>query len=134
VKVYTSYKDVVVNQPEPPKFFDKPMELLAEATHRQGDFWEARRHDTPTVADQQAYSTINAVKSSPKVERFTTIIMLLGTGYKKLGTVALTYAYNNVEGHREFRFVLPDTISISFPCARICSSHLICVYQLCLLL
>lgn len=104
-QVHTSYRDVVVNQPEKPAFFDKPLELLSTATRQTDDFWVQRRHDSLSVADQQVYTTINAIKETPKIQRFTNIATILGTGYKSIGKVSLgpwpyTYAYNNVEGHR----------------------------------
>lgn len=104
-KVYTSYKDVTVNQPQDNVFFDKPVELLAGAGKQAESFWEERRHDTLSVADQQVYATINALKETPKIKRFTNIATILGTGYKSFGKVSLgpwpyTYAYNDVEGHR----------------------------------
>ncbi|WP_179222991.1 DUF5686 and carboxypeptidase-like regulatory domain-containing protein [Pontibacter ummariensis] len=104
-KVHTSYKDVTVNQPQQSDFFDKPVELMAGAGKQTDTFWEERRHDTLSVADQQVYATINAIRETPKVQRFTNMAMVLGTGYKSLGSVSwgpwpYTYANNNVEGHR----------------------------------
>ncbi|WP_162912044.1 DUF5686 and carboxypeptidase-like regulatory domain-containing protein [Pontibacter actiniarum] len=103
--VHTSYKDVVVNQPEKPAFFDKPVELLSSATKQTENFWEKRRHDSLTVADQQVYATINAIREAPKVQRFTNLVTTLSTGYRSFGKVSwgpwpYTYAYNDVEGHR----------------------------------
>ncbi|WP_347158311.1 DUF5686 and carboxypeptidase-like regulatory domain-containing protein [Pontibacter chitinilyticus] len=103
--VSTSYREVVVNQPQRPAFFDKPVELLANAQNKQEDFWDAHRHDSLSIADQQVYATINAIKSTPKVAHFTNLVTVLATGYKKLGKVSwgpwpYTYAYNDVEGHR----------------------------------
>ncbi|WP_299759784.1 DUF5686 and carboxypeptidase-like regulatory domain-containing protein [uncultured Pontibacter sp.] len=104
-KVYTSYKDVTVNQPQDNVFFDKPVELLAGAGKQAESYWEERRHDTLSTADQQVYATINALRETPKIKRFTNIATILGTGYKSFGKVSLgpwpyTYAYNDVEGHR----------------------------------
>ncbi|GAB3828966.1 hypothetical protein GCM10028895_43230 [Pontibacter rugosus] len=57
------------------------------------------------MADEQVYTTINAIKETPKVQRFTNLVTVLGTGYKSFGKVSwgpwpYTYAYNDVEGHR----------------------------------
>ncbi|WP_276498106.1 DUF5686 and carboxypeptidase-like regulatory domain-containing protein [Pontibacter litorisediminis] len=115
-KVYTSYREVVVNQPEKPDFFDKPVELLSGASKQAESFWEERRHDTLSLADQQVYATINAIRETPKVKRFTEIATVLGTGYKSFGKVSwgpwpYTYAYNDVEGHR---FQLGGKTNINF--------------------
>ncbi|SFH29966.1 CarboxypepD_reg-like domain-containing protein [Pontibacter chinhatensis] len=104
-KVYTSYQEVVVNQPQKPDFFDKPVELLAGASKQAESFWEERRHDTLSLADQQVYATINALRETPRVKRFSDIVTVLGTGYKSFGKVSwgpwpYTYALNDVEGHR----------------------------------
>lgn len=104
-KVYTSYKDVVVNQPQESDFFDKPVELLAAASKQTEAFWEQHRHDSLSLSDQQVYATINAIRETPRIQRFTNIATVLGTGYKSFGKVSwgpwpYTYAYNNVEGHR----------------------------------
>ncbi|CAM3498000.1 DUF5686 domain-containing protein [Pontibacter korlensis] len=104
-KVYTSYKGVEVNQPQKSDFFDKPVELLAGAGKQTEDFWDKHRHDSLSVSDKQVYATINTIRETPKVQRFTNIATVLGTGYKSFGKVSwgpwpYTYAYNNVEGHR----------------------------------
>lgn len=104
-KVHTSYKDVVVNQPQEPSFFDQPVELLAGSSTQSEGFWEQSRHDTLSLADQQVYTTINSIRETPKVQRFTELATILGTGYRSFGKVSwgpwpYTYAYNDVEGHR----------------------------------
>nr|WP_255749849.1 DUF5686 and carboxypeptidase-like regulatory domain-containing protein [Pontibacter liquoris] len=103
--VSTSYREVVVNQPQRAAFFDKPLELLASAQGKQEAFWEQHRHDSLSVADQQVYTTIDAIRATPRVAHFTNLVTVLGTGYKKFGKVSwgpwpYTYAFNNVEGHR----------------------------------
>ncbi|WP_172798115.1 DUF5686 and carboxypeptidase-like regulatory domain-containing protein [Pontibacter akesuensis] len=104
-KVHTSYRQVVVNQPQTAGFFDKPVELLKAATKQTDDFWKANRHDSLSVADKQVYTTINTIRDTPRIQRFTSIATILGTGYRSFGKVSwgpwpYTYAYNNIEGHR----------------------------------
>ncbi|MFD2244747.1 DUF5686 and carboxypeptidase-like regulatory domain-containing protein [Pontibacter ruber] len=104
-KVTTSARNVVVNQPNKAAFFDQPITLEVKANSSTEAYWEQHRHDTLSVADKQIYSTIESIKTSPKVERFTNLATVLATGYKKVGKVSIgpypyTYAYNNVEGHR----------------------------------
>lgn len=114
--VYTSYKDVVVNQPHANRYFDKPVELLQEATKQQDTFWQSSRHDTLSLADRQVYATIDSIRETPKIKRFTTIMTLLSTGYQEMGKFSwgpwpYTYAWNNFEGHR---FQLGGKTNIDF--------------------
>ncbi|MEJ8804215.1 DUF5686 and carboxypeptidase-like regulatory domain-containing protein [Pontibacter sp. H249] len=104
-KVYTSYRNVEVNQPQRNNFFDMPIELQADARNKQESFWQSSRHDTLSIADKKVYATIDSIKATPRVANFTELVTVLGTGYKNLGKVSwgpwpYTYAYNNVEGHR----------------------------------
>ncbi len=104
-KVSTSARNIVVNQPHKNNFFDEPITLAQKANTSTEEFWQQNRHDTLSTADKQIYATIDSIKSSPKVARFTIIATVLATGYKKIGKISLgpypyTYAYNNIEGHR----------------------------------
>ncbi|MDX5423381.1 MAG: DUF5686 and carboxypeptidase regulatory-like domain-containing protein [Hymenobacteraceae bacterium] len=104
-RIATSTKNVVVNQPRENAFFDQPIELAGRANRETENFWEAHRHDTLSVADARVYATIDSIKASPRVARFSEAVTLLATGYKKVGILSLgpypyLYAYNNIEGHR----------------------------------
>jgi hypothetical protein len=107
IKFYTSNRNVVVNQPHPPKFYDYPIELSADYRDYPEDFWNKARHEPLTLGEQTAYQLIDSVKQVPVVRTYIEIFNMAVNGYKRLpkvnidvGPFLYLYSNNLIEGHR----------------------------------
>lgn len=117
VKFYTSNKKITVNNPKPPLFYEKPIEVAEDARLTDNNYWETNRHDTLTQQEKNVYKMIDTIRNIPVVKTYIEIANIAVNGYKRVGKVDIgpylyTYAFNNVEGHR-FRGGLKTNIDFS---------------------
>jgi hypothetical protein len=104
-KFYTSNRYFGVNQPKDPEFYDQLIEVEEDATMKDSKFWNERRHDSLTAADNYVYSMIDSIKNVKVVKTYIEIVNIAVNGYKKVGKLdfgpyLFAYAFNDIEGHR----------------------------------
>jgi hypothetical protein len=104
-KSYTSAKNIVVNKPMHPSFFQKPIEVAEDFGKGDDAYWDAHRHDTLTITERNIFRMIDTVKKIPAVKTYVEIVNILVNGNKRIGMIDYgpyisTYGWNNVEGHR----------------------------------
>jgi len=104
-KFYTSNKDYVINQPRDPRFYDLTLEVAEDAFIYDEDFWTENRHDPLTSTERNVIRMIDTLKQIKPVKRISDLITYLASGYITVGKFdygpyLLTYAFNNIEGHR----------------------------------
>lgn len=107
LKFYTSNRNIVVNQPKPPKFYDYPLELSEDYRDYPDDFWDKARHEPLTLGEKTAYQLIDSVKQVPVVRTYLEVFNMVVNGYKRLpkvnidvGPFLYLYSNNEVEGNR----------------------------------
>ncbi|MBK0402852.1 carboxypeptidase-like regulatory domain-containing protein [Adhaeribacter sp. BT258] len=104
-KIYTSSRNIQVNQPQALQFYAEPVELAEKALKHNDAFWNENRHDSLSATEQHVYAMIDSVREIPAVKTYVEIVNIIINGYKTVGKIDLgpypyTYAYNNIEGHR----------------------------------
>lgn len=106
-KFYTSNKNIVVNQPKEPKFYEKQI-LLDEGyilNMNDEEHWNELRHDPLTETEKNVYRMIDTLQHIPVVRTYIDLVKILINGYKKVGKVDIgpylsLVAFNNIEGMR----------------------------------
>jgi len=103
----TSYKNIVVNKPRTPDFFNRNDNVVVEdsANHKSDAYWATARHDTLSRNEKLIYHIVDTVKSLPIYKAWYQWVYIFVTGYKQFGPVELgpyykTYSFNSVEGNR----------------------------------
>jgi hypothetical protein len=104
-KFYTSYKNIEVNKPKPPVFFDRDIEVLETSPTQEDSTWQGLRHDSLTLDEIKAFHIIDTISNVPVIKTYVEIANILINGYKRIGKidfgpVLFTYAFNSVEGQR----------------------------------
>jgi len=105
-KFYTSNKNIVVNKPYEPKFYERPIEAAEDSRlFEQEAYWDTIRHEPLTQSEQNVHKMIDTLKSIPIIRTYTDIIKTVLDGYYDLGDVKFgpylgVVAYNNLEGVR----------------------------------
>lgn len=104
-KIYTSSRNIKVNQPKELKFYAEGVELSESALKQNEKFWNESRHDSLSATEQHVYAMIDSVREIPAVKTYVEVVNIIINGYKTVGKVDLgpypyTYAFNNIEGHR----------------------------------
>jgi len=105
-KFYTSNKNIVVNQPRDPSFYER--EILMEEDARQfekEEYWDTLRHEPLSETEKNVYRMIDTLQNIPVVKTYTDIIKIAVNGYYTAGKVNLgpyisLAAINNIEGLR----------------------------------
>ena len=105
-KFYTSNKNVVVNQPKIPSFYER--EILMEEDARQyekEEYWDTLRHEPLSETEKNVYRMIDTLQNIPVVKTYTDIIKIAVNGYYSAGKFNLgpyisLAAINNIEGLR----------------------------------
>ena len=107
LKFYTSNRNVIVNQPKPPEFYDYPLELAEDYRDYPDNYWNEARHEKLTTGEQTAYRLIDSVKQVPIVRTYIEVLNMVVNGYKRLpkvnidiGPFLYLYSNNLIEGHR----------------------------------
>ena len=105
-KFYTSNKNVVVNRPRDPSFYER--EILMEEDARQfekEEYWDTLRHEPLSETEKNVYRMIDTLQSIPVVKTYTDIIKIAVNGYYTAGKINLGpyiafASINNIEGLR----------------------------------
>ena len=106
-KFYTSNRNIVVNEPKDPKFYEKQI-ILDEGyilNMNDEDHWNKLRHDPLTETEKNVYRMIDTLQHIPVVRTYIDIVKILINGYKKVGKVDIgpylsLVALNDIEGVR----------------------------------
>ncbi|WKZ58124.1 MAG: DUF5686 family protein [Cyclobacteriaceae bacterium] len=106
-KFYTSNRNIVVNEPKDPKFYEKQI-ILDEGyilNMNDEDHWNKLRHDPLTETEKNVYRMIDTLQHIPVVRTYIDIVKILINGYKKVGKVDVgpylsLVALNDIEGVR----------------------------------
>ena len=106
-KFYTSNRNIVVNEPKEPKFYEKQI-LLDEGyilNMNDEEHWNTLRHDPLTETEKNVYRMIDTLQHIPVVRTYIDLVKILINGYKKVGKVDIgpylsLVAFNNIEGVR----------------------------------
>jgi hypothetical protein len=105
-KFYTSNKNVVVNEPRPPKFYEKPIVLEEDYKLNQGEeYWNTLRHEPLSETEKNVYSMIDTLQNIPVVKTYIDVLKIVINGYKSVGKIDVgpyinLVAINDVEGTR----------------------------------
>lgn len=101
-----SYSGYSVNEPLDNSIFSGPdIALKADASLKNGEYWESVRIPPLTETEMKIYSTVDSVKKIDSFKRQMNIVMLLTTdwlnfGKIEIGPVTNFYSYNPIEGSR----------------------------------
>jgi hypothetical protein len=105
-KFYTSNKNVVVNKPFEPSFYERQIVMQEDARqYEKEEYWDTLRHEPLSETEKSVYRMIDTLQSIPVVKTYTDIIKIVVNGYYHAGKLNLgpyvsTVAYNNIEGFR----------------------------------
>jgi hypothetical protein len=105
-KFYTSNKNIVVNKPYKPSFYERPIVMAETARlHEEEDYWDSLRHEPLSSTEKNVYRMIDTLQNIPIVRTYTDIIKIALNGYYNLGKIEIgpylgLVAWNNIEGIR----------------------------------
>jgi hypothetical protein len=105
-KFYTSNKNIVVNQPKPPPFYEREIMMAEDARlFEKEEYWDTLRHEPLSETEKNVYRMIDTLQSIPVVRTYTDIVKIAVNGYYTAGKVNLgpyisLLAVNNIEGVR----------------------------------
>ena len=105
-KFYTSNKNFVINQPKPPSFYEKRIQVAEEAQLVEDEkYWDSLRHEPLTQTEKNVHAMIDTLKNIPVVKTYTEIFKAMVDGYYDFGKVEVgpylrTMAWNTIEGVR----------------------------------
>jgi hypothetical protein len=105
-KFYTSNKNIVVNKPKPPSFYEQEIVMEQDARQfEQEEYWDTLRHEPLSETEKNVYKMIDTLQTIPVVKTYTDIIKIAVNGYYSAGKINIgpyisLLAYNNIEGFR----------------------------------
>ncbi len=105
-KFYTSNKNIVVNKPKPPSFYEREIRMEEDARqYEQEEYWDTLRHEPLSETEKNVYRMIDTLQNIPVVKTYTDIIKIAVNGYYSAGKINLgpyisLLAINNIEGVR----------------------------------
>lgn len=105
-KFYTSNRNVVVNKPREPSFYEREILMAEDARQEeQEEYWDTLRHEPLSETEKNVYRMIDTLQNIPVVKTYTDIIKIVVNGYYSTGKVDLgpyisLVAINNIEGFR----------------------------------
>lgn len=105
-KFYTSNKNIVVNEPKPPSFYEREIMMEEDARqYEQEEYWDTLRHEPLSETEKNVYRMIDTLQTIPVVKTYTDIIKIAVNGYYTAGKINLGpyisfLAINNIEGLR----------------------------------
>jgi hypothetical protein len=105
-KFYTSNKNIIVNHPKDPSFYER--EILMKEDARQfekEEYWDTLRHEPLSETEKNVYKMIDTLQNIPVIKTYTDIVKIVVNGYYVAGKIDLgpyisLLAYNNIEGFR----------------------------------
>jgi hypothetical protein len=105
-KFYTSNKNIVVNKPYDPVFYDRAIETAEDfRMYEDEKYWDTLRHEPLSETEKSVYRMIDTLVNIPVVKTYTDIIKVLVDGYYTVGKIDVgpylsTVTWNNIEGIR----------------------------------
>ncbi|WP_019949244.1 DUF5686 and carboxypeptidase-like regulatory domain-containing protein [Hymenobacter aerophilus] len=104
-RISTVYSNFRVNQPRPLAFYDKPLEIAADAYDVPAGYFAANRPDTLSRQEQLTLVVLDTVRQLPAVRSVLELADIVVNGYYPLGKIdagpiLATLGYNNIEGVR----------------------------------
>lgn len=105
-KFYTSNRNVLVNQPRDPSFYEREIMMEEDARqYEQEEYWDTLRHEPLSETEKNVYRMIDTLQNIPVVKTYTDIIKIVVNGYFSAGKINLgpyisLAAINNIEGFR----------------------------------
>lgn len=105
-KFYTSNKNIVVNKPYEPSFYERPIQIQEDARMYQDEkYWDTLRHEPLSSTEVNVYKMIDTLRNIPVVKTYTDIVKIALNGYVDAGKVDLgpylsAVSWNNIEGIR----------------------------------
>lgn len=107
IRFFVVARNVVVNKPNDPAFYDPAIELADDYKKTDDAFWERARPDPLSVAQSRVFRVVDSVRNTPVIKVGAEIVRLLANGYLPLGNTNLdlgpilsSYANNSIEGSR----------------------------------
>lgn len=105
-KFYTSNKNLVVNQPKVPSFYER--EIMMEEDARQfedEEYWDTLRHEPLSETEKNVYRMIDTLQNIPVVKTYTDVVKIAVNGYYSAGKINIgpyisLASFNNIEGLR----------------------------------
>jgi hypothetical protein len=116
-KFYVSARDIQVNEPKRPEFYQNPVTMDQQVRMYDEDYWATHRHDSLTPQEVDVYAMIDTLRRVPIVRFGTDMGKFALTGYYKagpldLGPYTVFYGDNDIEGQR-VGFGMRSNIDIS---------------------
>jgi hypothetical protein len=105
-KFYTSNKNILVNRPRAPSFYEKEIEMEEDARQfEKEEYWDTLRHEPLSETEKNVYRMIDTLQNIPVVKTYTDIIKIAVNGYYTAGKINLGpyisfLAINDIEGLR----------------------------------
>ncbi len=105
-KFYTSNRNIVVNQPRPPAFYEREIVMEEDARINEDEtYWDTLRHEPLSETEKNVYRMIDTLQQIPVVRTYTDLVKIAVNGYYTMGKVNVgpyisLIALNNVEGLR----------------------------------
>ena len=105
-KFYTSNKNIVVNQPKLPSFYEREIMMAEDARQFEDEeYWDTLRHEPLSETEKNVYRMIDTLQNIPIVKTYTDVIKIAVNGYYTAGKINLgpyisLVALNNIEGLR----------------------------------
>lgn len=100
-----SARNVIVNNPRPPKFYETRVSMAPDATLKPDSFWAGRRHFAASEAEKRVTRKIDTLIGLPRIKTYTDLANFLVDGYKNYNKIDLgpyynLISYNQLEGFR----------------------------------
>ena len=106
-KKTTVYKNRIINQPKPDKFYNTPNNIIVDdkASKKPEQYWDTIRPESLNENEQQIYHMVDTIKSMPIFRTYYDVINTALTGHYVWGNVELgpyykTLSNNTTEGWR----------------------------------
>lgn len=105
IKSTFTIDSLIVNQPKESSFYKYPLQVNEDAQSFDNSYWEANRHDSLSLHEQDAFALVDTIKNLPIVRSYLDIFDIVFNGYLKVGKISVgpyltAYAYNELEEHR----------------------------------
>lgn len=105
-KFYTSNKNIIVNKPRDPSFYEREIRMEEDARqYEKEEYWDTLRHEPLSETEKNVYRMIDTLQTIPVVKTYTDIIKIAVNGYYSAGKINIgpyisLAAINNIEGLR----------------------------------
>ncbi len=101
-----TYKNYIINKPQPDTTYSKVEKLVPEAAkHRSDQFWSENRLDTLSTAESKTYKNVDSLMNMKSFKLTLDVITIFAGGYLNFGSFEIGptgtfYGFNPVEGFR----------------------------------